>query len=149
MGQVFEFLRKHPVGAALSNFQPEYDLHQRGVRSILSLQDFFVVFLYNWLCLHIYRGPTTPNFVLDSLHAVYLVRVNEEDSEKFVWARSSQVSDFGHNGCIKVSLDTMIMHLPRVGGIPTSEFCLDNSQNLHHHHSYFVSETSVVSFTVD
>ncbi|CAL9223304.1 unnamed protein product [Arabidopsis halleri] len=100
---MFEVLKRHPVGAALAIFQPEYKSHQKGI----------------------YRGPTDHNSRLSSVHAVSLVAVDEENGERFVWARSSQGCEFGIDGCIKVSLDTLILHLPRDGDEITDDSSLD------------------------
>ncbi|XP_048634189.1 cathepsin L-like proteinase [Brassica napus] len=86
-------LKKHPIGAALAIFQPEYKNIGK----------------------KIYRGPVSQDSKLRYMHAVSLVDVGEENGEKYVLARTSHGDDFGDGGYIKISLEIVLVYIPTPG----------------------------------
>ncbi|CAA7041638.1 unnamed protein product [Microthlaspi erraticum] len=99
MDEAFHQLQHQPIGATLAIFLPDYVRDQKGI----------------------YGGPTRAGSRLASFHAVSLVAEDEdENGERYVLARSSEGDDFGHDGCIEVSYDTLILCLSSVP-YPTSQ----------------------------
>ncbi|KAF8080053.1 hypothetical protein N665_0979s0009 [Sinapis alba] len=86
-------LKKHPIGAALAIFQPEYKNIGK----------------------KIYRGPVSQYSKLRYMHAVSLMEVSEENGEKYVLARISHGEKFGDGGYIKISLEVVILYIPISG----------------------------------
>ncbi|CAH2058862.1 unnamed protein product [Thlaspi arvense] len=95
-------LKKHPIGAAMPIFLPEYK--EIGDNGEL-----------------IYRGPVSQNSKFHSMHAVSLMEVGEENGESYVLARTSHGKNFGDGGYIKISLDVVFVYIPTPGEIVNSD----------------------------
>ncbi|KAH0865071.1 hypothetical protein HID58_082282 [Brassica napus] len=96
-------LEHRPIGAALALFHPEYkDIGGKASKFFFFSQ--------------IYHGPMNHKSTFCGLHAVSLVRVGEENGEKYVLARSSHGDKFGcEGGYIKISLEVMLAYIPIAG----------------------------------
>ncbi|XP_010436345.1 PREDICTED: caricain-like [Camelina sativa] len=89
-------LERQPIGASLHIFMPDYKLTIGGV----------------------YRGPLERNSKLVGAHAVSIVGVVEEKGEMCFQVKSTHGTRVGVDGYLKVSMETMLVQLPREGMLP-------------------------------
>ncbi|KAL0873034.1 hypothetical protein Bca101_022739 [Brassica carinata] len=98
--EAMEKLASHPIGAGLAIFTPDYQMIKGGI----------------------YRGPMYRESKFEELHAVSLYRVGMEEGEAIGYVKSTHGELIGEKGCLKVSLEVLMVEVPQEGREADDEF---------------------------
>ncbi|KAG7545720.1 Peptidase C1A papain C-terminal [Arabidopsis suecica] len=93
-------LKRQPIGASLYIFTPDYVNTKGGV----------------------YRGPMEKESKLEGVHAVSILGVTEEKGEMLFKVKSTHGDRVGVDGYLKVSMEVMLVQIPKKGTLPDGKF---------------------------
>ncbi|CAL9227253.1 unnamed protein product [Arabidopsis halleri] len=98
--EALPYLEFHPIGASLAVFRPDYYIIKEGT----------------------YRGPLYQESKYEGYHAVSIYGVSEENGETVAFIKSSHGEKVGNKGYLRVSLDVVMIEVPRNGDTADKTF---------------------------